>query len=148
MSRVKGNCPEFVKVKGRKEELIGMNKNKWKERLLKEVSIEEYMLSSFETTLDILAEILEERDAVHLAYVNDGSRPVVKFTTDRGKENYKPNPLLRTWQDLNVTALQYLRELGLSPAGLRKLQGQFNTSVNCPGKGDALYEFMKECEEE
>lgn len=118
-----------------------MNKKKWKEELIKEMKVDSCLLSSFDTTLNILAEILEEREAVHLAYVKDGSRPIVKFTTDRGSENYKPNPLLKQWQDLNVTALQYLRELGLSPAGLRKLQGQLPTTK---GQPTALEDFEAE----
>ena len=101
-----------------------MDKSKWKKRITKQIKIEHDYIASFQTTIDILAEILEERDRVYKAYIEDGAQPTIIFTTDRGQKNPKPNPLLTQWQDLNVTALQYLRDLGLSPAGLRKLQGQ------------------------
>ena len=101
-----------------------MRKQAWKKRIEEQIKIDRDYIKSFQTTLTILSEILEERDRVYDAYLKDGARPTVIFTTDRGAENPKPNPLLRQWQDLNVTALQYLRDLGLTPAGLRKLQGQ------------------------
>ena len=101
-----------------------MDKSKWKKRITKQIKIEHDYIASFQTTIEILAEILEERDRVYKAYIEDGAQPTIIFTTDRGQKNPKPNPLLTQWQDLNVTALQYLRDLGLSPAGLRKLQGQ------------------------
>ena len=101
-----------------------MDKSKWKKRITEQIKIERDYIASFQTTIEILAEILEERDRVYKAYIEDGAQPTIIFTTDRGQKNPKPNPLLTQWQDLNVTALQYLRDLGLSPAGLRKLQGQ------------------------
>ena len=101
-----------------------MNKEEWAQILKEQIKFDHNYLPSFETTVGILSEILEERDRVYQIYLEKGAEPVTIFTTDRGAENYKPNPLLKTWQDLNVTALQYLRDLGLTPAGLRKLQGQ------------------------
>lgn len=121
-----------------------MTAKKWKDRLTKQLIIDGSLIASFETTLTILCEVLEERDHVYKAYLEDGQRPTIIFTTDRGAENPKPNPLLRQWQELNTTALQYLRDLGLTPAGLRKLQGQLQTQKPQP---DALEDFMKEFEE-
>lgn len=101
-----------------------MEKSEWKKCITGQIKIDRDYIASFETTINILAEILEERDRVYTAYIDEGAHPTINFTSDRGAVNPKPNPLLRQWQDLNVTALQYLRDLGLSPAGLRKLQGQ------------------------
>lgn len=121
-----------------------MDKSKWKKRITEQIKIEHDYIASFQTTIDILAEILEERDRVYAAYIEDGAQPTVIFTTDRGQKNPKPNPLLTQWQDLNVTALQYLRDLGLSPAGLRKLQGQLpKDHGNRPG--GILEKIRNEC---
>lgn len=120
-----------------------MNKSDWKKTITKQIKVDRDYIRAFDTTLSILAEILEERDRVYEAYVEDGARPVVIFTTDRGAENLKPNPLLRQWQDLNVTALQYLRDLGLTPAGLRKLQGQLPKDRG-ERKGGILEQIRKE----
>lgn len=118
-----------------------MTSEEWKAIITSQMSVESDLLSSFDTSLNILAEILEERDRVHAAYEEDGSRPVVEFKTDRGSVNMKPNPLLKQWQELTVTALQYLRDLGLTAGGLRKLQGQLPKEKS--GHSDAFEEFLK-----
>lgn len=101
-----------------------MRRAAWEKRIKEQIKIDAEFIPSFATTISILAEILEERDNVYAAYKEDGARPVITFTSDRGAENPKQNPLLRQWQELNTTALAYLRDLGLTAAGLRKLQGQ------------------------
>ena len=101
-----------------------MNKEEWKSQIESQIKIDPDYISSFNTTITILSEILEERDRVHVEYLNSGAHPVIEFTSDRGAVNLKPNPLLRQWNELNTTALAYLRDLGITPAGLRKLQGQ------------------------
>lgn len=80
-------------------------------------------LPAFDNTIIILSEMLEERERVYVEYINTGARPVIEFTSDRGAVNLKPNPLLKQWQEINAGALLYLRELGLTAAGLKKLQG-------------------------
>lgn len=119
-----------------------MSKQAWRKKILSQMTVEKELLPSFDTSVNVLAEILEERDRVYKAYEEDGARPVVEFTTDRGSVNMKPNPLLKQWQELTVTALQYLRDLGLTAGGLRKLQGQLPQEKS--GKLDALEEFKKE----
>ena len=101
-----------------------MKRAQWEKTIKEQTKFDAEFIPSFKTTIKILAEILEERDNVHAEYVKGGSRPVIEFTSDRGAVNLKPNPLLRQWQELNTTALAYLRDLGLTAAGLRKLQGQ------------------------
>ena len=101
-----------------------MTKSEWKIILEEQIKYDHDYIPSFQTTINILSEILEERDRVYRIYEESGAQPVVNFTSDRGAINLKQNPLLRQWQELNSTALLYLRDLGLTPAGLRKLQGQ------------------------
>lgn len=116
-----------------------MKREAWEKRIKEQIKINAEYLPAFETTICILAEILEERDNVHAEYQKDGSRPVIIFTSDRGAENLKPNPLLKQWQELNTTALAYLRDLGLTAAGLRKLQGQLPKEEKRPSKIDAFF---------
>jgi len=101
-----------------------MNKTEWKTILEGQIKYDHDYLPSFQTSIMILSEILEERDNVYAEYVKSGSKPIIEFKSDRGAVNPKPNPLLKQWQELNTSALSYLRELGLTAAGLRKLQGQ------------------------
>ena len=121
-----------------------MKRTQWEKKLKSQIKFDAEYIPSFQTTIKILAEILEERDHVREEYIKDGSRPVTIFTTDRGSENLKPNPLLQQWQDLNKTAIVYLRDLGLTAAGLRKLQGQI--PKNEPKT--KLEDFFKEIEDD
>ena len=102
-----------------------MNKTEWKKVIEEQIKFDRAYIPSFQTTITILSEMLEERDRVYQTYLDSGAKPVVNFTSDRGATNLKQNPLLKQWQELNTAALAYLRDLGITPAGLRKLQGQF-----------------------
>ena len=75
----------------------------------------------FLPVINTLADILEERDNVRAQYRKEGSRPVITKISDRGAVNSGKNPLLTAWEDLNKDALAYWKELGLTPAGLKKL---------------------------
>lgn len=101
-----------------------MDKSKWKKVIKAQIKYDHDYIPSFKTTIDILSEILAERDRVYDFYMKSGGQPVVNFTSDRGAVNLKQNPLLKQWTDLNTSALNYLDKLGLTAAGLRKLQGQ------------------------
>lgn len=118
-----------------------MKRAQWEKKLKEQIKFDADFIPSFQTTIKILSEILEERDNVYTAYQKDGARPVIEFTSDRGAVNMKPNPLLKQWQELNTSALAYLRDLGLTAAGLRKLQGQIPERKKTQGfsKLDAFF---------
>lgn len=71
--------------------------------------------------INTLASILEERDRVYRQYIDEGAQPLIEVVSDRGAKNNRPNPLLKQWNDLNTTALSFWRDLGLTPAGLKKI---------------------------
>ena len=50
-----------------------------------------------------------------------GGNVIVKHTNKGGSTNLEQNPALRLVNDLERDALAYWRELGLTPAGLKKL---------------------------
>ena len=102
-----------------------MNKEEWKAAIEEQITIDKSYIPSFQTTITILSEMLEERDRIYQTYIETGANPVVPFESDRGAKNLKQNPLLRQWQEINTSCLAYLRDLGITPAGRRKLQGQF-----------------------
>ena len=104
-----------------------MTAKQYKRAIEKKLKENNTYLPAFDTSISVLSEMLEERERVYTEYINTGARPVIEFTSDRGAVNLKPNPLLKQWQELNAGALLYLRELGLTAAGLKKLQGQVIT---------------------
>ena len=68
-----------------------------------------------------LANILERRDEVQAYYEEHGGEPIVKYTNKAGAENMVTNPALSLWDNLNKSALAYWKDLGLTPAGLKKI---------------------------
>jgi len=110
-----------------------MKKSDYKKRIKEQINFDSEFIPNFETTISILCEILEERDRVYKLYQEQGQTPVIDYTTDRKSTNPKINPLLDTWNKLNNTALTYLDKLGLTPAGLRKLQGQLQKQEKSTG---------------
>ena len=76
---------------------------------------------SFDYIIDTLASILEKRDEAYKTYTALGGQPIVKYTNKGGATNSVANPALTLWDDLNKSALAYWRDLGLTPAGLKKI---------------------------
>lgn len=98
-----------------------MNAKQWKTKIKKEMTLAGTYQKLFDSVISSLAEILEERDRIREQYLKDGAQALIEYTSDRGSENMRPNPLLKQWTDLNAQALTYWRDLGLTPAGLRKI---------------------------
>ena len=95
----------------------------------------------FEAAVSTLAEILEKRDAAEKQYREEfGGNPVISHTNSHGETNAVKNPAFQIWHDLTVTALSYWRELGLTPAGLKKI----NEAAMKPKKKSTLGEALKD----
>lgn len=75
----------------------------------------------FRYVIETLAQIMEDRDRVHEQYVESGSQPTVIHTNKAKEQNIVKNPMLVMELDLNAQALAYWKELGLTPAGLKRL---------------------------
>lgn len=116
----------------------------YRKKIEAQIKFDADYIPSFDTTIRILSEMLEERDRIYKEYQDTGAQPLCKFTTDRGAENMKPNPLLKQWQEINASCLLYLRDLGLTAAGLRKLQGQF-TEKPQRTESEIMQEIRKKC---
>ena len=75
----------------------------------------------FESAIHTLATILDARDAVYEEFLEEGAEFIVERRSDRGAVNQAKNPKVQLWLDLNASALAYWRDLGLTPAGLKKI---------------------------
>ena len=75
----------------------------------------------FNYVIDTLAQIMENRDKAHDQYIASGSNPTIIHTNKAKEKNVVKNPMLVMENELNTQALAYWRDLGLTPAGLRKL---------------------------
>lgn len=100
-----------------------MKRGAWRNRITKACKEAGTYEPFFDHAIKQLAEILEKRDEAEAEYKRLGSMPVIKHTNKAGKQNVAKNPALIMWDDLNKSALAYWRDLGLTPAGLKKIKG-------------------------
>jgi P27 family predicted phage terminase small subunit len=75
----------------------------------------------FDGAIDTLCGILEKRDNAQELFEKSGGKVIVKHTNKGGATNLEQNPALRLINDLNRDALAYWRELGLTPAALKRI---------------------------
>ncbi len=100
-----------------------MSKTKWKNLIIKQLTALGLQNNAYESTVESLAAILEQRDKTFDEFQKSGGKSVIEYTNKGGSTNMTKNPLLVLWDDLNKTALAYWRELGLTPSSYKKLTG-------------------------
>ena len=116
-----------------------MTKSKWKNKIKKACIEAGTYQKYFDSIIDTLAGILEIRDKAQEKFELSGGNPVVMHTNKGGATNMTTNPALVAIMDCNSQALTYWRDLGLTPAGLKRLgdKGLLNKE-NDGGLADAL----------
>lgn len=97
----------------------------------------------FDITIATLADIMEMRDDAMEQYLASGAKPVVVHTNKAKERNLVKNPALIAVDDLNKTALAYWRDLGLTPAGLKRI----SEDAMKVQKTSALAEALRDLEE-
>lgn len=86
----------------------------------------------FEKTINNLAKIYVDMDTAREQFEKSGGSLVVKHTNKSGATNWVKNPFYLVIEGLQNNILQYNRELGLTPAGLRKIKGDVSAGENKP----------------
>lgn len=99
-----------------------MQKESYRKKIIKEMKSAGTYKTQFDMVINTLSSILERRDEAEEEYIESGGKPIVEHTNNGGTTNRVKNPALTVWDDLNKTALTYWRDLGLTPAGLKKLK--------------------------
>lgn len=116
-----------------------MTATKWRNQIRKACENAGTYRPPFDSVIDALSKILEQRDATYKAYIDGGAKPILEYTNSAGATNSSKNPALILWNDLNTTALAYWRDLGLTPAGLKKI----NESAMKPVRKSSLAEALR-----
>ena len=93
--------------------------------------------------IETLAGILENRDKAQKQFKDSGANPVIAHTNKGGATNLVKNPALIAINDCNQQALAYWRDLGLTPAGLKKIRGEAGE-----GKRSALEDALNDMKRE
>lgn len=118
-----------------------MTKGRWKKEIIEQTKAVGMYKDAFLPAIQTLAEILEQRDRAMKQYVDSGSEVLIKKVSDRGSVNFVKNPLLQIWDDLNKSALAYWRDLGLTPAGLKRIDEKSMKTQKKNGLAEALKEL-------
>lgn len=78
----------------------------------------------FDSVIETLAKVLEDRDRADEQFAMSGSNPTVVHTNKGGQTNIVKNPILVIRTELNTQAIVLWKELGLTPKGLRALTAE------------------------
>lgn len=101
-----------------------MKKDEWKAKIIKDAEEAGTYRPFFDSVIDTLAGIMETRDNAQEQYDASGGQTIVEHTNKGGATNIVKNPALVVLMDCNAQALSYWRDLGLTPAGLKKLNAE------------------------
>lgn len=101
-----------------------MTKTKWKNLILEQLCALGIHEESYNSVIESLAAILEQRDKTFKEFYDSGGKSVISYTNKGGNTNATKNPLLIMWDEQNKTALAYWRELGLTPSSYKKITGE------------------------
>lgn len=111
-----------------------VEKKEWIRRINSACKKAGTFLPQYKNVIETLAQIMEERDRAHDQYVATGQNPVIMHTNKGGATNVVKNPILVMESELNAAALAYWRDLGLTPAGFKRL----GDTVQAAEKGQSL----------
>ena len=75
--------------------------------------------------IDSLAKIYYDYDDACYKFKQSGSNFMIKHTNKSGATNIVKNPYYLVIEGLRQNILSYSRELGLTPAGLKKINDEF-----------------------
>ena len=115
-----------------------MKREEWTERITASCQHAGTYRPWFDDVIATLADILERRDVARKLFEASGGNVLVNHTNKAGATNIEQNPILRMINDLNRDALAYWRELGLTPAGLKKIDEAAMKQRKKSALGEAL----------
>jgi len=98
-----------------------MTKRQWRNLIRKHAKDAGTYREFFEPVIETLAGIMEARDFAEKRWRDDGGETVVEHTNKNGAVNVVKHPALVIVNDMNRDALAYWRDLGLTPAGLKRI---------------------------
>lgn len=116
-----------------------MDKLAWKNCIIQACRDAGTYRECFDAVIDTLSDILERRDLVRQQFEDEGEVLIVEHTNKGGATNAEQNPLIRMLNDLNRDALAYWRDLGLTPAGLKRIK---ESALKEPEKISPLQEAL------
>jgi phage terminase small subunit len=94
---------------------------------------------SFSYVIDTLATLMADYEKTLVQFKDTGNNIIVKHTNKNGSTNVVKNPLYLALEKMRDDIILYSRELGLTPAGLKRINQEGNQP---PAKASKLEEAM------
>lgn len=94
----------------------------WKQKITKQTQAIGTYRPAFDVPIEILADILTQRDKAREQWIAEGAIPVVELTN----KATATHPCLKLVMDCEAAALPYLREMGLTASGYKRIKGDSN----------------------
>lgn len=98
-------------------------------RMMKQVGIYN---KSFEITINTFAKLLYDYQETLAMFEKTGGNVVISHTNKNGSTNIVKNPLYQSIEKMRADIITYARELGLTPAGLKKLNQELQEEKESP----------------
>lgn len=99
-----------------------MDISKYKKDIIKKMKAVGTYNKSFEHSINVLAKTLAEYEEAIELHERTGGNILVKHTNKNGSTNVVKHPLFQAIEKMRDDILSYSRELGLTPAGLRRIK--------------------------
>lgn len=119
-----------------------MQKKQWKTRIKKACMEAGTYKPYFDHVINTLAGILAKRDEAEEILDDENEELIVEQTNKGGFTNRVKNPAYSIWDDMNKTALTYWRDLGLTPAGLKKINEEVFIQAKEEKEGNNLLSLL------
>lgn len=87
---------------------------------------------SFEITINAFAKLLYDYQETLAMFEKTGGNVVISHTNKNGATNIIKNPLYQSIEKMRTDIITYARELGLTPAGLKKLNQELQEEKESP----------------
>lgn len=78
--------------------------------------------NAFVLGISVLDKLFSDYYKIRKEWEETGSKVAIVRTDSKGRENITTNPLYRSLEKLRMDILSYLRDLGLTPNGLKKIK--------------------------
>lgn len=118
-----------------------MEREKWKRKIKAASRKAGTYKPYFDSVIDTLAGIMELRDKAQDQFEMSGGQTLIQYTNKAGATNMIKNPALIVIMDCNAQALAYWRDLGLTPAGLKRINEEGLKESNKSALDAALESF-------
>ena len=119
-----------------------MTANEYKKIIIEDMKSVGTYKPQFDKVISNLAVVYADMDNAREQFDKSGGSMVVKHTNKNGSTNLVKNPFYLVIEGLQGNILQYSRELGLTPMGLKKINEKEMSGKKKVSKLDSVLESL------